>query len=109
MELIELATQLLNDGHTIVIREEADGTTEMTAFPLEAPPRPSRPARLAAKEKPERTQVSNTLPTRGKGATMSKEDLKEVKKMRARGMTYPAIAEATGWSESTLHKRLRRS
>jgi len=108
MELIELATQLLHDGHTIVVREEADGTTEVTAYPLEAPPRPVRPSRPSTKEKPDRAPAKkHTTSGRGKGTHMSPDDLKKIKKMRASGMTYPAISEATGWSESTIAKRIR--
>lgn len=95
VELAELATKLLQEGHTIVIREEANGTLEITAFPLETLPHPNRPI----KERPV---------GRGKGASMSPNDLQKIKDMKSNGITHHEIANKTGWSISTINRRLCR-
>jgi hypothetical protein len=111
MDLKEIADDYLDKGYTITLRQEPDGTLELTAEKgVSGPATTSIPPPAPTREP--RHQVGGAADIllsaeRGKGVTMSKENLAELKRLRRSGLSYPEISKRTGWSTSTIGKRLR--
>jgi len=103
MDLKEIAFDMLEEGHVVTLRQEPDGTLELTAARRPGPQLSKKPAPIADPS-PARHKRSKG---RGKGVIMTPDDLEEIKQLRKSGMTIPTISERTGWSASTIGRRLR--
>ena len=110
MDLKEIAFDMLEKGHTVILRQEPDGTLELTATKGISPQPSKRPAPAADLIRP--AQIADLIRKRrskgrGKGVTVSAEDLAEIKRLRKSGLSYPEISLRTGWSKSTIGGHLR--